>query len=118
MDDDLEERVANFRKRVGPTPVLVSEIALNYQAVHIAARAMALAGSTSDVDAIRRRIPEVVSQLPPAIAISDIRHVNELGHIVRQVYGAHVLDGKYVPLPIPLSAEPTDGTREARASER
>jgi branched-chain amino acid transport system substrate-binding protein len=109
--------VANFRKRVGPAPVLVSEIALNYQAVHIAARAMALAGTTSDVDAIRKRIPEVVSQLPPAIAISDIRHVNELGHIIRQVYGAHVLDGKYVPLPIPLVAESTDTARESRTSD-
>jgi branched-chain amino acid transport system substrate-binding protein len=97
--------VANFRKRVGPKPVLVSEIALNYQAVHIAARAMALAGTTTDVDAIRARVPDVVSQLPPAIAISEIREVNGRGHIVRHVFGAHVRDGQYVPLPIALGDE-------------
>ena len=103
--------VTEFRKRKGPDPVLVSEIALNYQAVHIAARAMALAGTTTDAEAIRKRVPEVVLQLPPAIAISDVRGVNDRGHIVRQVYGAHVRDGKFVALPIPLGAEPTDGTR-------
>jgi branched-chain amino acid transport system substrate-binding protein len=103
--------VANFRKRVGPAPVLVSEIALNYQAVHIAARAMALAGTTTDVEAIRKRVPEVVSQLPPAIAISDIREVNDRGHIVRHVFGAHIRDGKFVPLPISLGDEPGDAHR-------
>ena len=103
--------VAEFRKRMGPTPVLVSEIALNYQAVHIAARAMALAGTTTDAEAIRSRVPDAVSQLPPALAISDIREVTDHGHIVRQVYGAHVRDGQFVPLPIPLGAEPTDAPR-------
>jgi branched-chain amino acid transport system substrate-binding protein len=107
----IKRFVTEFRRKKGPEPVLVSEIALNYQALHIAARAMALAGTTTDPEAIRKRVPEVVLQLPPAIAISDVRGVNDRGDIVRQVFGAHVRDGQFVPLPIPLGAEPTDGTR-------
>jgi branched-chain amino acid transport system substrate-binding protein len=94
--------VANFRKRFGPDRILVSEIALNYQAVHIIARAMAAAGTTTDPAAIRARVPEVVAALPPELAISDIKEVNERGHIVRRVFGAHVHHGAFVPLPIPL----------------
>jgi len=95
--------VENFRRRFGPERILVSEIALNYQAVHIAARAMALAGTTTDPEAIRARVPEAVAALPPELQISDIRGVNDRGHIVRRVYGAHVKEGAFVPVPIPSS---------------
>jgi branched-chain amino acid transport system substrate-binding protein len=99
----IERFVISFRKRFGPQRVLVSEIALNYQALHIVARAMALAGTTSDPEAIRARISEAAADLPPNLAISDIREVNERGHMVRDVYGAHVRNGRFEPLRIPLS---------------
>jgi branched-chain amino acid transport system substrate-binding protein len=96
----IKEFVANFRKRLGPEPTLVSEIALNYQALHIVARAMALAGTTTDPESIRAKVPEAVSKLPLAQQVSHIREVTDRGHITRQTFGAIVKDGAFVPLPI------------------
>jgi branched-chain amino acid transport system substrate-binding protein len=93
--------VEKFRQRFGNDHVLVSEIALNYQALHIAARAMSLAGTTSDPEAIRARFGEAVANLPPELAVSDIQSVSARGHLVRKVFGAYLTDGRYEPLSIP-----------------
>jgi branched-chain amino acid transport system substrate-binding protein len=97
----IEPFVQRFRERFGPDHVLVSEIALNYQALHIAARAMALAGSTNDPAAIRARFADVIANLPPELALSDITSVSPRGHLVRNVFGAHLTNNRFAPLPIP-----------------
>ncbi len=97
----IQSFVSMFRSKFGPDRPLVSEMALNYQALHIVARAMALAGTTSDPEAIRARIPEAVAALPHEHLVSQILRVTDTGHLSRQAYGAHVLDGQFVPLRIP-----------------
>ena len=97
----IAEFVASFRKRFGPDKILMSEIALNYQALHVVARAMSLASTTSNAAAIRARIQDAVNQLPSGQLVSRIQRVTGQGHLSRQAFGAHVKDGAFVPLPIP-----------------
>jgi branched-chain amino acid transport system substrate-binding protein len=93
--------VADFRKHYGEDRIIVSEIALNYQALHIVARAMELAGTTTDYRAIRAHIADAVAQLPLPQQVSQIARVSPLGHLERHVFAAEVRDGQFVPIEIP-----------------
>ncbi|MFP3948982.1 MAG: ABC transporter substrate-binding protein [Longimicrobiales bacterium] len=78
-----------------------SEVAINYQAVHLLAEAMSLAGTTEDPDAIRATVGEAARQLPEELRIFNMHGVTERGHLARDVFAAHVVDGEFVAVPIP-----------------
>lgn len=79
-----------------------SEVAINYQGLHLVARAMELAGSTTDPEAIRETIGEAARTIPDELRIFDMSGVTGAGHLARAVFAAHVLDGEFVAVPIPV----------------
>lgn len=102
------EFTARYNARYGEDlqPV-TSEVAIPYQAVYLIAEAMQLAGTTTDPDAIRARIGEAALNLPEKHQIFDVKGVTDRGHLRRTVSSAHVVDGQFVPVPIPeMSEEP------------
>lgn len=78
-----------------------SEIAINYQAIHLIAEAMSLAGTTEDPRAIRANMGEAARQIPDELRIFNMEGVTERGHLARSVFAAHVVDGEFEAVPIP-----------------
>lgn len=81
-----------------------SEVAINYQAVHLFAKAMELAGTTTDPEAIRAAVGEAARVIPDELRIFEMRGVTGQGHLARAVWAAHILDGEFVPVEIPMPA--------------
>jgi len=81
-----------------------SEVAINYQAVHLFAKAMELAGTTTDPEAIRAAVGEAARVIPDELRIFQMVGVTEQGHLARAVWAAHILDGAFVPVEIPMPA--------------
>lgn len=95
--------VARYYERFGEdAPPATSEVAINYQGLHLVARAMEIAGTTTDPDAIRAGIGEAARTIDDDLRIFDMSGVTDMGHLVRAVFAAHVLNGEYVPVPIPI----------------
>ncbi len=84
-----------------------SEVAINYQTLHVIAHAMELAGTTTDPEAIRAKIGESMTSLPEDLKVLGLEGVDSHGYMQRPVYAAHVVDGKYEAVEIPpLSGAP------------
>lgn len=83
-----------------------SEVAINYQGLHLVARAMEIAGTTTDPDAIRAAFGEATRTISDDLRIFDMSGVTGAGHLARAVFAAHVVDGEFVAVPIPVP----DGT--------
>jgi len=99
--------VARYYRRFGDdAPSPTSEIAINYQGLHLVVRAMELAGTTTDPVAIRDSFGEAARSLPDELRIFDMNGVTGSGHLARAVFAAHVLNGEFVPIQIPESAGP------------
>jgi len=79
-----------------------SEVAITYQAVHLFALAMQLAGTTTDAEAIRGAVGEAARQIPDELRIFNMNGVTRQGHLARAVYAAHILNGDFVSVPIPM----------------
>lgn len=95
--------VARYYERLGEdAPPATSEVAINYQGLHLVARAMEIAGTTTDPDAIRAAFGEAARTIDDDLRIFDMGGVTGTGHLARAVFAAHVLDGEYVPVPIPI----------------
>jgi len=94
--------VARYYERFGDdAPPATSEVAINYQGLHLVAQAMEIAGTTTDPDAIRASFGEAALSVPDELRIFDMTGVTDEGHLARAVFAAHVLDGEFVPVPIP-----------------
>lgn len=93
----------------------VSEVALNYQAVYLLAEAMRIAGTTTDPEAIRASTDEAARSIPDEKRVFDLMGVTGEGYMSRQVYGAHVIDGEFVPVPVPPLEEQLEDDRYAGA---
>jgi branched-chain amino acid transport system substrate-binding protein len=97
--------VARYYARFGDdAPPATSEVAINYQGLHLVAVAMELAGTTTDPEAIRARFGEAARAVPDELRIFDMAGVTETGHLARAVFAAHVLNGEFVAVPIPVPA--------------
>jgi branched-chain amino acid transport system substrate-binding protein len=81
-----------------------SEVAINYQGVHLLARAMEISGTTTDPDAIRASFGEAARTIDDDLRIFDMTGITEIGHLARAVFAAHVLNGEFVPIEIPVPA--------------
>jgi branched-chain amino acid transport system substrate-binding protein len=79
-----------------------SEVAITYQAVHLFALAMQLAGTTTDAEAIRAAVGEAARRIPDELRIFNLTGVTRQGHLARSVYAAHVVNGDFVTVPIPM----------------
>lgn len=97
--------VERYYERFGPDAgPAVSEMALNYQALHTVATAMSLAGTTTDAAAIRAQMDAAARQAPASARLLDFSGVGASGYIARQVYAAQVVDGEFEAFPVPPPA--------------
>ena len=97
--------VARYHERFGEDfQVPTSEVAINYQGLHLVARAMESAGTTTDPEAIRASFGEAARTMPDELRIFDMAGVTDAGHLTRAVFAAHVLNGEFIVVPIPVPA--------------
>jgi branched-chain amino acid transport system substrate-binding protein len=95
--------VARYHERFGQDfQVPTSEVAINYQGLHLLAHAMELAGTTTDPEAIRASVGEAARTMPDELRIFDMSGVTDEGHLARAVFAAHVLSGEFIAVPIPV----------------
>lgn len=92
--------VKKFHRVFGEERIPNAEVALNYQAVHILLRAMALSGNADDPRAIRAKVNEAAQTLPEDYAAYEVVRVGEDGHVIATVVAAHVVDGQYRPMTV------------------
>jgi branched-chain amino acid transport system substrate-binding protein len=93
---------ARYHARYGADePPATSEIGINYQALHLVADAMSIAGTTTDPDAIRAAFSQAAASIPDNMRVLDLSGVDESGQLGRVVIAAQVLNGEFVPVPIP-----------------
>lgn len=80
----------------------VSEVAYNYQAVHIIAKAMEIAGTADDPQAIRDSIDEAIPEVDEKYRIVNFpERITEEGHLAGPVTATFVQDGEYTDLKVP-----------------
>ncbi len=92
--------VQRYEQKFGTEQVPTSEVGLNYGAVRVWAKAMELAGTCTDVDAIRAQIPAAVKQVPATETPYVTNEVTEQGHLYGPLIIARVQNGKYEPVEV------------------
>lgn len=88
--------VSQYQKAYKKVPT--SEQALNYAGMHIVAKAMELAGTTSDPKAIRAKLDQAARALPLTKTILKVEGVSSNGHLDAVFNIASVKNGKYTKL--------------------
>jgi branched-chain amino acid transport system substrate-binding protein len=90
--------VEKYRQKKGADRDPPREVSLTYGAMRILARAMELAGTTTDARAIHARADEAASTLPDEYKPAELLGVDAKGHLKQVTIAAHVQGGKFVPL--------------------
>ena len=90
--------VEKYRQKKGSDRDPPREVSLTYGAMRILARAMELAGTTTDAKAIHARADEAAATLPDDFKPSELLGVDEKGHLKQVTVAAHVVGGKFLPL--------------------
>lgn len=90
--------VEKYRQKKGADRDPPREVSLTYGAMRILARAMELAGTTSDAKAIHAKADEAASTLPDELKPAELLGVDAKGHLQQVTIAAHVVGGKFVPL--------------------
>ena len=75
-----------------------SEASLNYMGMNVIAKAMELAGTTTDPTAIRAKLGAASAALPRSKQIYDLKGVTAQGHMDASVLAGFIQDGKYTKL--------------------
>lgn len=96
-----DQFVEYYRNKIGGERPPTSEVALNYQAMHILAKAMELAGSTDDIDAIMGSVDKAAGSLKDEYRPYGIDGMTDNGHLNGPVIATLVKDGKYTELEVP-----------------
>ncbi|MFC4639241.1 ABC transporter substrate-binding protein [Deinococcus hohokamensis] len=78
-----------------------SEAGLNYMGMNVIARAMELAGTTSDPKAIRAKLDDAAKSLPLNKTVYKLMGVTDNGHVDAEFIIASVKNGKYTKLRVP-----------------
>jgi branched-chain amino acid transport system substrate-binding protein len=99
-DERAKRFVQKYRRAKGETRDPPREVSLTYLAMHVLARAMELAGTVSDAEAIMAKVDEAAATLSDDVKPSELLGVDERGHMRQPVVAAHVLGGQFVPLPV------------------
>jgi branched-chain amino acid transport system substrate-binding protein len=90
--------VERYREKKGADRDPPREVSLTYGAMRILARAMELAGTTTDAKAIHARADEAAATLPDEFKPSELLGVDAKGHLKQVTIAAHVVGGKFLPL--------------------
>ena len=90
--------VEKYREKKGADRDPPREVSLTYGAMRILARAMELAGTTTDAKAIHARADEAAATLPDEFKPSELLGVDANGHLKQVTVAAHVVGGKFLPL--------------------
>jgi branched-chain amino acid transport system substrate-binding protein len=90
--------VEKYRQKKGADRDPPREVSLTYGAMRILARAMELAGTTTDARAIHAKADEAAATLPDEFKPSELLGVDEKGHLKQVTIAAHVVGGKFLPL--------------------
>ncbi|MDP2055099.1 MAG: ABC transporter substrate-binding protein [Acidobacteriota bacterium] len=90
--------VEKYRAKKGADRDPPREVSLTYGAMRILARAMELAGTTTDARAIHAKLDEAAKTLPDDAKPSELLGVDANGHLEQTTVAAHVVGGKFVPL--------------------
>jgi branched-chain amino acid transport system substrate-binding protein len=93
--------VERFRQKFGQDATPTSESGLNYHAMNVLALAMQIAGTTTDVEAIRAALPQAAERFPADLRPYEYGMVTPQGHLTGEVIAASVENGQFIELPIP-----------------
>ncbi|GGR54542.1 branched-chain amino acid ABC transporter substrate-binding protein [Deinococcus seoulensis] len=88
--------VAQYQRLYKKIPT--SEAALNYMGMNVLAKAMELAGTTSDAGAIRAKLDAAAKALPQSKSVYKLFGVTANGHVDAEFIVASVKNGKYTRL--------------------
>ena len=86
----------------GTWPHPNSEVALNYEAMHLFAEAITKANST-DPSAVMAKVPDATKSLPSKYQPGKMTGVSKAGHLLIEALAADVDHGKYVPVKVPFT---------------
>ena len=90
--------VEKYHQKKGADRDPPREVSLTYGAMRILARAMELAGTTTDAKAIHAKADEAAATLPDEFKPSELLGVDASGHLKQVTVAAHVVGGKFLPL--------------------
>jgi len=93
--------VEKYRQKKGADRDPPREVSLTYGALRVLARAMELAGTTTDARAIHAKADEAAATLPDEFKPSELLGVSPQGHLKQTTVAAHVVGGKFLPIKLP-----------------
>ena len=93
--------VEKYRQKKGADRDPPREVSLTYGALRVLARAMELAGTTTDARAIHARADEAAATLPDEFKPSELVGVSPEGHLRQTTVAAHIVGGKFLPIRLP-----------------
>jgi len=93
--------VEKYRTKKGEDRDPPREVSLTYGALRVLARAMELAGTTTDAKAIHAWADEAASTLPDEFKPSELLGVSPQGHLRQTTVAAHIVGGKFLPIKLP-----------------
>jgi len=92
--------VTAFHKIYGADRIASYESSINYTATHALARAMQLAGTTSDAEAIRAQFDTALKTLPVQFNIGEFRGLDAGGGAIIEAQAAVIENGAIRPVPL------------------
>ena len=93
--------VEKYRQKKGADRDPPREVSLTYGALRVLARAMELAGTTTDARAIHAKADEAAATLPDEFKPSELLGVSPQGHLRQTTVAAHIVGGKFLPIKLP-----------------
>ena len=96
-----DQFVKYYKDKIGGDRPPTSEVALNYQAMHIIAQAMADSGSVEDPKAIMDAVDGAAGEIKDEYRPYSIDGMTDDGHLNGPVIATLVKDGKYTELKVP-----------------
>ncbi len=98
----IDQFIEKYNKQVTDERPVVSEVAYNYQAMHIVAQAMKLAGTTEDPQEIRESIEPAIEEVSDEYKVANFpTSFTEDGHLEGPVTATYIQEEEYTPLEIP-----------------
>ncbi len=94
--------VEKYHQKKGADRDPPREVSLTYGALRVLARAMELAGTTTDARAIHAKADEAAATLPDEFKPSELLGVSPRGHLKQTTVAAHVVGGKFLPIRLPV----------------
>ena len=97
----INQFLIDYKAKFGTDREPNPEMANNYEAMQVLARAMQLAGNVTEPAAIMAKTAEAARTLAPKYQPAALRGLSNLGHLQEEIYAAVVEKGVLKRLPIP-----------------